>query len=496
MANIKASQIILILVLSFCSVSFANDAVSYSHLPRWRGFNLLEKFSKEWSNKPFSEDDFKMISSLGFNFVRLPMDYRVWIKDSDVYKINEDVMKEIDQAVEFGKKYGVHVCINFHRAPGYSVNESPKEKTNLWTDPETQKACAFHWAYFAERYKNIPSKDLSFNLFNEPKDIDEEIHYKVVKIMTDAIREKDPNRLIISDGLIWGSKPAEKLVPLKVAQATRGYFPSNVTHYKASWVQGSDRYPVPVWPMPKVNSYLFGPIKKEYQTPLIIECDIREPVKLRIKVDIVSGSSRLIVKADNKQIFDKAFKCGPGKGEWEKEVHNKEWDVYQNIYNKDYFCEIPAGTKRIELTNIEGDWFTFSEIEINGSRLTPQNQWGVKQGKVIYNPSDKSAPFKSEQMVDKEYMWKENILPWKKLEGMGIGVIVGEWGAFNKTPHDVVLRWMKDCLENWKQAGWGWALWNFRGEFGILDSDRKDVVYEDFNGHKLDRKMLELIKKY
>ena len=39
-------------------------------------------------------------------------------------------------------------------------------------------------------------------------------------------------------------------------------------------------------------------------------------------------------------------------------------------------------------------------------------------------------------------------------------------------------------------------MWNFRGSFGILDSDRKDVQYEDFNGHKLDRKMLELLQKY
>ena len=43
-------------------------------------------------------------------------------------------------------------------------------------------------------------------------------------------------------------------------------------------------------------------------------------------------------------------------------------------------------------------------------------------------------------------------------------------------------------------AGWGWALWNLRGEFGILDSERPDVSYESFRGHKLDREMLELLK--
>ena len=69
-------------------------------------------------------------------------------------------------------------------------------------------------------------------------------------------------------------------------------------------------------------------------------------------------------------------------------------------------------------------------------------------------------------------------------------------GLENKTPHDVVLRWMRDFLTLWHEAGWGWALWNFRGSFGILDSGRSDITYEDFRGHKLDRKMLDLLREF
>src|SRR6185503_8709385 len=78
---------------------------SASQLPMWRGFNLLEKFHLDWNNKPFVEDDFKWISEWGFNFVRLPMDYRTWILGGDWRKFNEDVLKEIDQAVAWGRKY-------------------------------------------------------------------------------------------------------------------------------------------------------------------------------------------------------------------------------------------------------------------------------------------------------------------------------------------------------------------------------------------------------
>ena len=74
--------------------------------------------------------------------------------------------------------------------------------------------------------------------------------------------------------------------------------------------------------------------------------------------------------------------------------------------------------------------------------------------------------------------------------------MVGEFGAFNKTPIDVVRRWMEDMLLNWREAGWGWALWNFRGSFGIADSGRADVDYEDWRGLKLDRETLKLLQKY
>jgi len=84
----------------------------------------------------------------------------------------------------------------------------------------------------------------------------------------------------------------------------------------------------------------------------------------------------------------------------------------------------------------------------------------------------------------------------QELERQGAGVFIEEFGVYNKTPHDVSLRWLEDALALWKEAGWGWALWNFDGSFGILNSGRTDVEYEDWRGHKLDRRMLELLQRY
>ena len=60
----------------------------------------------------------------------------------------------------------------------------------------------------------------------------------------------------------------------------------------------------------------------------------------------------------------------------------------------------------------------------------------------------------------------------------------------------MALAWLKDNLDVFQELGMGWSLWNLKGSFGILDSGRDDVDYEDFHGHRLDRAMLDLLRKY
>ncbi|MGA0560562.1 glycoside hydrolase family 5 protein [Larkinella sp. VNQ87] len=93
-------------------------------------------------------------------------------------------------------------------------------------------------------------------------------------------------------------------------------------------------------------------------------------------------------------------------------------------------------------------------------------------------------------------MLEEFYKPWIALVNQGVGVHCGECGCWNKTPHDVFLAWFGDVLDILTSNGIGFALWEFIGDFGILDSRRTDVAYEDWHGHKLDRKLLNLLAKY
>jgi endoglucanase len=347
-------------------------------IPRWRGFNLLDYFSPRqmpWGGRySTTEDDFRWMSDWGFDFVRLPMAYPRWIDfDSskpitpdDMYKIKESAVESIDRLVEMAHKHGLHVSLNFHRAPGYCVNAGFREPFNLWTDQEALDAFCFHWGMWAKRYKDIPPSKISFDLVNEPsmrEDMNDQhskrsavpgdIYRKIAKAAAKEIREANPNHLIIADGNNVGNDVIPEIIDLNIAQSCRGYTPAYISHYKAPWAFANvDNLPEPVW---------------------------------------------------------------PGK------MGDENWDR---------------------------------------SRL--------------------------------EKYYKS----WIELARKGIGVHCGECGCWIKTPHKVFLAWFGDVLDILTENRIGYALWNFRGEFGILDSRREDVEYEDWHGHKLDRKLLNLLLKH
>jgi endoglucanase len=346
--------------------------VKQTTLPRWRGFNLLDMFTMKDGEGRFREEDFQIISEMGFDFVRLPLCYTLWTKTpawEDIYSIEEQAVAKIDEAVRLGQKYGIHVNVSFHRGPGYSVNHEREEPYVLWRDQEALDAFQYHWRYFARRYQGIPNSQVSFNLLNEPAREDGILthasHERVMRATVKAIHEEDPQRLIILDGMVWGNEPIPELADLahdNVAHSTRAYVPMSVTHYKASWVAESANYPAPQWP---------GGVQ-----------DMRH--------------------------------------------------------------------------NPDGTWQTVGRREL-----------------------------------------EEHYSNWARLAAeTGVGVHCGEGGAFNQTPHPVVLSWLDDVLDILTSYQIGYALWNFRGAFGIMDSERADVAYEEYRGHKLDRAMLNVLQKY
>ncbi|MBE0655292.1 MAG: cellulase family glycosylhydrolase, partial [Bacteroidales bacterium] len=461
-----------------------------------KGFNLLGKFDVSWSNKGFSQGEFSMIHELGFNFVRLPLDYRTYTQSGNWDVFLETEVQEIDKAVQWGQQYNVHVCLNLHRAPGYCVNSATlpaNQQLNLWTDTLAQKAFVNHWEYFADRYKDISPGLLSFNLVNEPSNVSGVAYLNVMLQALDAIRAISPERIVFIDGLEYGRILIPELKDLPyVAQAIHCYDPFGITHYKADWVNGSDNWPVPHWPVLWVSNYLYGPWKNEYKSPLVIQGNFETGTRVIVNVRQVSVESTLQIKAGQTVIYSKKFVCGADTGADFSQIVNTEWG-YQNISNKDFNVTLAAPATSISLENVSGDWMTVNSITIHqGDKqvtlVLSNDSWGEKQstyvlenGKLKTTDGEDLLPFGTYQ--ENVEIAREHNIPF----------MVQEFGVYNKTPYPVTIAFLSDLMDFFRENNIGWALWNFNGSFGILNSGRTDCPYESWNGYKLDRAMLDVL---
>lgn len=464
-----------------------------------KGFNLLGKYDVGWSNNGYTEEEFIIVKDLGFNFVRLPLDYRTYTQPGNWDVFLEEEIAEIDKALEFGEKYGVHVCINLHRAPGYCVNPATNlpasQNVSLWSDASAQKAFVNHWDFFATRYKDIPWSRLSFNLINEPSNVEESTYITVMKKAIDRIQSINPDRIIFVDGLNYAR---DIMLSLRgepnIIQAIHVYDPFTLTHYKAGWVSGSDSWPLPVWPMTDINMYLYGPWKSEYRSSLILEGSFPGNMEVIINVNQVSIQSNLEIKLDDAVILSKNFVCGPEPGEDWTQIINTQWG-YQNISGKDYSAVLQQNGTRLIFSNTSGDWLSFNKILLrtltDTLEIIPGNtSWGTSQSAYKITDDGRITDMDGNPAVALGNL-KERLVTAKS---ENIPVMIQEFGVYNKTPHKVTVNYLKDVISVFNKGKVGYAMWNMIGTMGIINSERDDCSYEPYRGKSIDREMTTIIQ--
>jgi aryl-phospho-beta-D-glucosidase BglC (GH1 family) len=326
------------------------------------GFNMTWMTSTlnrpSWALPAVSIDERELdfIAAAGFEFVRVPLDYRFWIHGFRYDRPIESRLRDVDRCVSAVVSRGLHCSLNIHRAPGYCINGPETEKHNLWTDGAAQDAFVAQWELFAARYRHIPHGALSFDLLNEPPAVGRlgmtrGGHEALIRRTVAAIRRIDPGRMIVVDGLAGGNNPLPELADLGVTTSGRGYQPMALTHFKADWC----------------------------------------------------AATRSL----------------------------EERPTYPGVY-----------------------WEGVS--------------WGKETLRAYY-------------------------ASWRKAEAAGTPVHIGEFGCYETVDNDVALRWFADLLSLYKEYGWGWALWNFRGPFGLVDHHRSQTYWETIHGFSVDRGLYELL---
>ena len=208
-----------------------------------RGINLGGYLSQcvhntEHYDAFIQEEDIRKIASMGFDHVRLAIDYEVL--EDEYGRSREEGFAYVTRVVEWCKRQGLNIVLDLHKAYGYDFNNAgDKEKNILFTNKMVQKRFVNLWIKIAEHYAN--ETHVAFELLNEVVEQENAEAWNLLIAETvDAIRRIARDTIIIYGGIQWNSvktlKLLEKPKDENILFTFHFYEPLLFTHQKAHWV--------------------------------------------------------------------------------------------------------------------------------------------------------------------------------------------------------------------------------------------------------------------
>ncbi|MGS2761576.1 cellulase family glycosylhydrolase [Sinomicrobium sp. M5D2P9] len=201
----------------------------------------VENFYQQWRNNFITKADIDYIASLGFNSVRLPMHYELFLSSAqrtirnnvindinyghDIYKdslrlwydnnqlFNDPELegfRMIDNLLSWCKDNGMYVILDLHAAPGgQGADKNIADifhDNNLWLYPVFQDVTDRLWDRISQRYINEPGIAF-YDLINEPNQVPgggQVIHALLQRLIT-TVRNNGDNHMIMVEGNGWGN---------------------------------------------------------------------------------------------------------------------------------------------------------------------------------------------------------------------------------------------------------------------------------------------------
>ena len=208
----------------------------YDALPDWTGCTLIDRieYNRFGLGRNYTEEEVEAAALAGFNFVRVPLKFELLFQGTDMTQVCAAYLETLDNLLNWCAERGIHVCFDLHDLPGFTTDGDDSNDILFW-DEESQDCFVGFWQLLAERYQDVPSNLLSFNLLNEPhgnaeNELTDELYSAVMLKAIDAVRTVSPDRLMIAGtlGVTWGA-PVRGLAGAGVAQGFSGYILANRT---------------------------------------------------------------------------------------------------------------------------------------------------------------------------------------------------------------------------------------------------------------------------
>ncbi|MEJ5261155.1 MAG: glycoside hydrolase family 5 protein [Ignavibacterium sp.] len=215
------------------------------------------KFWEEFRRYYITKEDIRFIKSTGFNHVRIPFNYRLFVTNYPFYELKGPGYELLDSVISWCKEENLYVILDMHCAPDGQTGDNIDDSFGypfLFDSPEAQNLTAAIWKKLAERYRD-EEIIIGYDLLNEPIahyfDVDRlkpqlEPFYKKI---TSEIREVDTNHIIFLGGAIWDSdfsifgEPFDK----KLVYTFHKYWTPPTKEVIQSYIDFRDKYNVPIW---------------------------------------------------------------------------------------------------------------------------------------------------------------------------------------------------------------------------------------------------------
>jgi len=167
------------------------------------GQEKVEHYFQRFLESFFTDADAKYLKSLGFNVLRIPINYRHFEDDMAPFELQESGFDNLHRVIEICAANEIYTIIDLHALPGYQNqhwhSDNPTHVAFLWKHKHFQDRTVYLWEELARCYKDNEWV-AGYNLINEPADPTTVALIGLYDRLIDAIREIDPDHIIFLDG--------------------------------------------------------------------------------------------------------------------------------------------------------------------------------------------------------------------------------------------------------------------------------------------------------
>lgn len=215
------------------------------------------RFWARYRDSYVTEEDIRFIKAAGFNTIRVPLHYALFVDPQDPTRFEGPGYRLLDRVIGWSREAGLKVIIDLHAAPGGQTGVNHDDGTGyplVFYVPSYRRLTVALWARLAARYRDEPAV-LGYDLLNEPISPYSDTAYlnprlePLYREIAAAIRAVDPHHVIFLAAAQWSTNFGVFGAPFddQLAYTYHKFWASPERNSVQDYVNFGDRYDVPLF---------------------------------------------------------------------------------------------------------------------------------------------------------------------------------------------------------------------------------------------------------